>query len=155
MHQQNRDMEKKRLMEVMAQYHQQTDDNIVGVTFGRKRKGGVLTSDRAIVFTVKQKLPQSQLQESQMLPKVIRIDGENVLTDVIQGEPRLAAVSDCIPAFYDWRGTPPTNRNGSYIATCAFVIPTNESVSLSFANNPNVPTKYFMAYHAPSAYFVP
>lgn len=122
MHQQNRDMEKRRLMEVMAQYHQQTDDNIVGVTFGRKRKGGVLTSDRAIVFTVKQKLPQSQLQESQMLPKVIRVDSENVLTDVVQGEPRLAAVSDCIPAFYDWRGTPPTNRDVHRPLECGIAI---------------------------------
>ncbi|UNC90687.1 S1 family peptidase [Candidatus Contubernalis alkaliaceticus] len=64
-------------------------DNVVGTGLGLKEKNGVRSSESALVFLVKKKIPKTMLTRFEVLPKKI----EDMNTDVIEvGELRLLDV---------------------------------------------------------------
>jgi hypothetical protein len=86
-----------------------TPENIVAVGYGRKFKDGVMTSDMSIVFGVTEKKPLSEIPSSELIPSEIEVDGENLLTDVVEWQiPKLLV--DCPASFYTWQTVPPPNR---------------------------------------------
>ena len=63
--------------------------NVVGVGVGPKRRGGAATEEEAVLVFVTQKLPESELAAEDVCPKTVRIDDEEVPTDVVEvGEVR-------------------------------------------------------------------
>ena len=104
--------------ELTRKYLTETDDNIVGVGYGRKIKNGILTNEKALQFTVKKKLPIEELNENNKIPSSITYSGETFITDVIEGTPvpTLTYGFSSYDEFYTWMDvytTPvkPTNRN--------------------------------------------
>jgi hypothetical protein len=100
-------MTHKDLLYKIQEYHQNTDDNIVGVGYGYKKVNGIITDEKSIVFTVKNKIPKEEVPKDKILPSEININGEILSTDVVKGEFFLL----CDSIFYDWQSTPPSNRN--------------------------------------------
>lgn len=99
-------MNKKDLIDLTKKYLMETDDNIVGVSYAYNVVGGSLTKDMALSFRVKEKLPESKLDPSKIIPKEIEYLGEKFITDVIQCEYEPV----CDSSFYTWQTTPPPNR---------------------------------------------
>lgn len=58
--------------------------NVVGVGTGPKRRGGRETGEEAVIVFVTEKLPEAQLADEDVCPKTVRIDDEDVPTDVVQ-----------------------------------------------------------------------
>ena len=101
-------MEHEELLKILEDLHNSTNDNIVGIGWGYKMVGDILTSEKSIIFTVKEKLPKHQLKEEDILPSSITFPSlEIVNTDVVQGEIKKLS---CDPSFYNWQTTPPNNR---------------------------------------------
>jgi len=71
--------------------------NIVSVGFAKKNISGQETDIPAIVFTVENKLPTDELKNRRIkrLPKKIIIDGQEYISDVVQGSVRRLACEDC------------------------------------------------------------
>lgn len=78
-------MDNNLLSEVTKHYHSITNDDVVGVSFSKKRVDGKITDQPGLVFTVLEKKPIDQIPEDQLIPKVIEFSGETFLTDVQQG----------------------------------------------------------------------
>lgn len=100
-----------RISKILDKYHKETDDNVIGVSYGYKEVSGKITNKESIVFTVKEKLPVSKLPRDKVIPKSIKADDRDLPTDVVQGKFKLMGISDCDSSFYTWRTTPPGNRN--------------------------------------------
>jgi hypothetical protein len=115
-------MEHSKILETLKHFHESTDDNVIGVTYGYKTVNGELTDEQSIIFTVKEKKPKEQLTKNQLLPKEIVVDNKVIPTDVIQGSYKLLGISDCDAAFYTWRSTPPTNRDEQRPLDCGISI---------------------------------
>jgi hypothetical protein len=88
----------------------------VGVGYGFKIVDGEYTSEKSIVFHVKEKLPLDQVPEGQLLPSTVEIEGVVYKTDVVEvGE--IKALATCPTSVsngcYGWQNanTPPANRN--------------------------------------------
>ncbi|MFC4359411.1 hypothetical protein ACFO0N_15825 [Halobium salinum] len=87
-------------------------DNVVGTARGRKQVNGRDTGEEAIIVLVSRKLPDTQLDETQRLPRTVEVDGETVKIDVEEvGDPRPhASVRPAEPAKPDrkreWRPAP-------------------------------------------------
>jgi hypothetical protein len=96
------------LLKTIEEYHQNTDDNIIGVGYGYKSVNGILTDEKSIVFSVKEKIPKDQLTEDQLLPNEININDQFIKTDVVQKDFKLLG---CDPKFYIWSGTTISNKN--------------------------------------------
>ena len=64
-----------------------TPDNIHSVSWGYKTTGGKKTNDLCIIFKVKQKIPKQQLSQEDLLPEYIKVDGQNIKTDVVESRP--------------------------------------------------------------------
>lgn len=101
-------MKHEELLKIIEDIHTNTDDNVVGVGYGYKETNGIITNEKSIIFSVKEKLPKSKLTSNNILPSEIKISNEILATDVIQEEYKLMA---CDPVFYEWQTTPPPNRN--------------------------------------------
>jgi hypothetical protein len=131
-----------------------TPKNIVLVGYGRKFKDGVMTSDMSIVFGVTEKKPISEIPSSELIPSEIEVDGENLLTDVVEWQiPKLLV--DCPASFYTWQTIPPPNRGlirpivggisitnftslSGYAGTLGFVAVDNQTNSLVGVTNAHV-----------------
>ena len=89
-----------------------TPDDI-GVSWGKKVKGGIFTGERCIVFKVKNKKPLKNISKDQILPTEVEIDNTIYKTDVWEvGEIKpLSCDNNTINNCYDWVTIPPTNRN--------------------------------------------
>lgn len=114
----------------------------VGVSYGRKISNGEFTGELGITFTVETKLPLEAIDEGQVLPSSVTIDGVDYVTDVVEvGKIRILACDPTTLAnCYDWQnpGTPPANR-GTFR-------PLKGGVSLtSFNNVTSVGTLGFIA----------
>ena len=94
-------MTHEELLKTIEEYHQKTDDNVLGVGYGYKTAKGLLTDEISVVFTVKEKLPKEQLTKEQLLPKEIELNNKLISTDVVQGTFKLF----CDPTFYNWMNT--------------------------------------------------
>lgn len=101
-------MEHEELLKTIEEYHQNTDENIIGVGYGYKTINGILTDEKSIVFSVKEKIPKDQLTEDQLLPNEININDQLIKTDVVQKDFKLLG---CDPGFYLWSGITISNRN--------------------------------------------
>lgn len=101
-------MKHEDLLKITEEYHTKTDDNVIGVGYGYKNVNGILTDEKSIIFTVKEKLPLAQLSKEQLLPKSIDLNNVSISTDVIQGDFKLL---DCDPNFQNWQVTPPLTRD--------------------------------------------
>lgn len=67
--------------------------NVIGVGSGPKRRDGRETGEDAVIVFVTEKLPESQLAEEDVCPTTVRLDDEEVPTDVVQaGDVRAQAV---------------------------------------------------------------
>jgi hypothetical protein len=148
-------MTNQRLKEVTAELNKTTSSDIVGVGYGFKTVNGKSTSDRTIVFTVIRKKPLSEIPEEERIPSEITIDGETFSTDVIEGTITPFAYGYCDPSFYNWQGTPPSNRNthrplmggisvtnhtalGAYVGTMGFIAVDNDTNTLVGVSNNHV-----------------
>lgn len=100
-------MTHEEILKQTQEYHKNTNENIIGVGYGYKISNGVMTDEKSIIFTVKEKKPKELLSDDELLPSNIQISGTKISTDVIQRDIKLF----CDESFYDWQSTPPTNRN--------------------------------------------
>jgi len=100
-------MTRQEILEQTQQYFENTNDNIIGVGYGFKISKGVMTDEKALVFTVKEKKSKELLTEDELLPSQVEINGQLILTDVIQRDIKLI----CDPTFYAWIDSTPANRN--------------------------------------------
>lgn len=89
-------------------------DNVIGVGFGVKEKGGKLTQQFAIIALVEEKLPCSRVPEGQLLPKAF----ENVPIDV--QKPRISEEEHL--EFLKRNGIPPEqnecNKDHFFLSDC-------------------------------------
>lgn len=69
--------------------------NVVGVGVSKRRVGGTVTDEPAVLIYVSRKLPLEALRFDERVPRVVDVDGEEVGTDVVEvGVPRFVAVDD-------------------------------------------------------------
>lgn len=105
------------ISKLTEKYLKETDENIIGVSYGYKIKDGKVLNEKVISFTVKKKLPIDEIDKDKLLPKTIEYLGETFKTDVIEGEIKLMSTSFCYPEHYTWWEywqpipTIPSNRN--------------------------------------------
>lgn len=134
-------------------YHEITPEDVVGVSFGKKETGGVLTDKDAVVFTVLKKKPLDEIPDQERIPSQIEFSGVTFDTDVEEGE--IQFLESCPSDFYSWMTTPPSNRNtirplqggisstnytnlGSYVGTLGFLAVDNDTNSLVGVSNNHV-----------------
>ena len=107
-------MDNELLKELIKHYHNITPEDVVGVGFGKKTVGGKTTDEDAIVFTVKNKKPLSQIPEDEVLPSKIEVGDVLLPTDVEEGVYSFASLTNaeyCPNSFYSWDTVPPGNRD--------------------------------------------
>ena len=142
----------KKITEICQDYYLSTNDNVVGVGYGYKTKNGQLSEDESIIFTVKNKIPASELSKDELIPENISIGALNLKTDVIQGEYKmLASMYDP----YTQQTFSPTNRNkirplkggisvtnytalGDFVGTLGLIAVDNNTNSLVGVSNAHV-----------------
>ena len=100
-------MNNNELNELTKKYLMETNDNVIGVSYGYKIVSGMVTNEKTISFRVKEKKTIEQLTTDEIIPKEIKHMGVVYSTDVNQGEVKFL----CDAAFYQWETIPPTNRN--------------------------------------------
>jgi len=150
-------MTNDKIIEITSQLNRTTTEDIVSVSYGTKTINGKLTSEKSIVFTVKEKKPLEDIDESNRLPSTVEIDGETIKTDVIEGVvmTQQGFAQTCDPQFYSWQGIPPANRNihrplmggismtnwdslGGFVGTMGFIAVDNEDNTLVAVSNNHV-----------------
>lgn len=105
-------MTNEKLNEITSQLNQTTSDDIVGVSYGFKMVNGSVTSEKSLIYTVKEKKPLNDIPEEDRIPSTIDVDGESVKTDVIQGSVELQGFGNfCDPQWTQWQTVAPGNRN--------------------------------------------
>lgn len=112
----------------------------VGVSYGRKISNGEFTEEVGITFLVETKLPLEAIDEGQVLPSSVTIDGVDYVTDVVEvGKIKaLACDSTTLDNCYGWQTVPPGNRGN--------IRPLKGGISLtSFNNQDHVGTLGFIA----------
>ena len=149
-------MNNNRLKQITQELNENTSNDIVSVSYGFKTVNGKLTNEKSIIFTVKEKKPIENIPQDELLPSSVDVDGENVNTDVIQGEIRAQGFGNfCVPEWTNWLSTPPQNRNvhrplmggvsttnysklQNYVGTLGFFAVDNEDNSLVGVSNNHV-----------------
>lgn len=150
-------MTNDKIIEITSQLNRTTTEDIVSVSYGTKTVNGKLTSEKSIVFTVKEKKPLEDIDESDRLPSTVEIDGETIKTDVIEGEvmTQQGYAQTCDAQFYSWQGTAPANRNvhrplmggvsmtnwdalSGFVGTMGFIAVDNEDNTLVAVSNNHV-----------------
>ncbi|MFW5847337.1 MAG: hypothetical protein ACOCVF_00260 [bacterium] len=129
-------MEDNKLNKITNKLLKETNDNIVGVSYGYNIKNGLMTKDKVLSFKVKKKLPKKELSEKDFIPPTITISGETYNTDIV--EETVELLGFCYPEHYqwwsEWNGTQitPPNRYS--------VRPLKGGVSVSnFTSKQNLP----------------
>jgi hypothetical protein len=85
------------LQKSIEDLYNNTNDNIIGVSYGQKKINNFATSDLSVSFMVREKKPISQLSQSELLPSSVNIDGITIQTDVVENR-NLFSIHSC----YDW-----------------------------------------------------
>lgn len=85
----------------------------VGVIFGKKTKGGEFTGDLGFVFLVEKKKPIEQLKPNEILPKNVKINNQDYVTDVVESEKIVALACDptTLSSCYGWQSSTPANNS--------------------------------------------
>jgi hypothetical protein len=85
----------------------------VGVIFGKKMKGNQFTGETGFVFLVEKKKPIEQLSPNEILPKNIKVNNQDYVTDVIESEKIVALACDpaTTSSCYAWQTSTPANNN--------------------------------------------
>ena len=112
----------------------------VSVSYGKKISNGEFTGEIGITFFVETKLPLEAIDEGQLLPSSVTIDGVDYITDVIEVGTigTLACDSFTLNNCYGWQSVPPGNRGT--------IRPLKGGISLgSFNNQGSVGTLGFIA----------
>ena len=98
-----------------------TPDDVHGVSFGFKHTNNISTGKVGVVFNVIKKLNENELKTDEVLPKTIRVDGIDIVTDVVESEPikGLACYNDLYGQPLEYFNFTSTNTNvtrlsGSY-----------------------------------------
>jgi hypothetical protein len=66
--------------------YENTPDEVISVSFGRKKINNKITNELCIIFVVKKKLSLQSLENQYVIPKTIEINGKVYPTDVIEEE---------------------------------------------------------------------
>jgi hypothetical protein len=82
-------MKNNTISKLTEKYLNETDDNIIGVSYTHNIVNGKITDDMVLSFTVKEKLPLDKLKPSQVIPREIKYYGTKFKTDVVQGNFKL------------------------------------------------------------------
>lgn len=84
----------------------------VSVSYGKKITNGEFTGQLGITFFVETKLPLEAIDEGQLLPSSVSIDGVDYVTDVIEvgNIETLVCDSTTLNNCYGWQNVPPGNR---------------------------------------------
>jgi len=110
-------MDNELLSQITKHYHSTTPDDVVGVSFAKKRVNGQLTNEDALVFSVKKKKPLDEIPKDEVLPSEIEFEGVKYKTDVVEEEFIFLShglpphVEWCPSFFYRWQTYPPNNRD--------------------------------------------
>ena len=73
----------------IEELYKASNKNIKSVGIGHKETSGNPTGEHAIVFRVQKKKPPDQLSEEEKIPSTINVDGEAIITDVIEDPGKL------------------------------------------------------------------
>ena len=90
---------------VSEELHNSTPDYVHGVGMGYKQKDGVFTDELCMVFFVSEKKPLEEIPENERIPKTIKIDGQELNTDVLEIQMAQPFCTTCPPPSF------PSNRN--------------------------------------------
>lgn len=148
-------MTNENIKNITKEINNNTSNDIVGVSYGLKIVEGKLTNEKAIIYTVKEKKPIENIDEKDLIPREIEIDGEKVKTDVVEGIIKPHGYGMCDNSFYEWMNAAPTNRNkfrplkggisttnlttlGNYVGTLGFIAVDNDTDSLVAVSNNHV-----------------
>ena len=148
-------MTNESIKNITQEINNSTSNDIVGVSYGFKIVDGKVTNEKSIIYTVKEKKPIDQIDEKDLIPKSIEINGEEVRTDVIEGIIKPHGYDMCDNSFYEWMSVTPTNRNkfrplkggisttnlttlGNYVGTLGFIAVDNDTDSLVAVSNNHV-----------------
>lgn len=105
-------MEKKDILDIVTKYYyENTPDYVNSVAYGYKEVGGKLTDELSIIFNVNKKKPESQINNDEILPKLIEFSGFTFTTDVVECVSKFLAMEYCPSSFYTWQFNDPPNRN--------------------------------------------
>ncbi len=99
-------MDQNFISDITRYLFETTSDNINAVAYGYKFKGGKITDELGLIFSVNKKIPVEELDDSEIIPKVLNFSGVIFDTDVI--EQQFKKIVDCPSDFYDW-------QNPSYV----------------------------------------
>jgi len=83
----------------------------IGVMYGKKITNNEFTDEKSIVFLVPKKKPISELNENEILPKEVVIDGLVYKTDVIECSPKPLCDPQYSNSCYDWQVAQPPNMD--------------------------------------------
>lgn len=85
-----------------------TPENVHGVSLGYKYKNNLKTNEIGIVFSVEKKKPLEELSADELIPKKIKINNQEYVTDVKEEEPMVsfACFSNNDPNILKLRGRP-------------------------------------------------
>jgi hypothetical protein len=86
-----------------------SDTNIIGISFGNKIVDGKFTSELGITFYVNEKIKYEDVDPNFLIPEKIEYMGYEFSTDVSTVTTQL--LSTCPSDFYSWETTPPPNRD--------------------------------------------
>lgn len=86
-----------------------SDTNIIGISFGNKIVDGKFTSELGITFYVNEKIKYEDVNPDFLIPEKIEYMGYEFSTDVSTVTTQL--LSACPSDFYSWETTPPPNRD--------------------------------------------
>jgi len=86
-----------------------TNENVVGFSFGNKIVNNKFTNDFCIIFHVQYKIHKDDVEPQNFIPKKIEYKGYEFVTDVIVSKSQ--ELSNCPEDFYTWETIPPPNRD--------------------------------------------
>ena len=97
-------MTNENIKNITKEINNNTSNDIVGVSYGLKIVEGKLTNEKAIIYTVKEKKPIENIDEKDLIPREIEVDGEKIKTDVIEGIIKPHGYGMCDNSFYVSKG---------------------------------------------------
>lgn len=148
-------MTQEELKQLTKEQTEITSDDVVSVGYGYSVVGGKRTNQLGLVYTVTEKKPLSEIPEENRIPSEITYNNKTITTDVVEGNIKRLAISDCNADFYTWRTVPPSNRNTfrtlrggvsvgnldllpGYVGTLGFLAIDNETNSIVGVSNSHV-----------------
>lgn len=95
-------MTTKEINEKLLELHSNKPSNCKGISYTKKEVNGTLTDEWSFCYMVDNKKPISELSDNDIVPSIININGNEVVTDVIEGQNKLTGYENCPCDFYYW-----------------------------------------------------